>query len=80
MPLDWAATQNNLGNALSTLGGRESGTERLEAAVEAYREALKAFASEGPPRYRDVAQNNLDRALRKLDERAVEPGSDADLN
>jgi hypothetical protein len=27
-PLDWAATQNNLGNALWTLGERESGTAR----------------------------------------------------
>ena len=26
VPLDWAATQNNLGNALRTLGERESGT------------------------------------------------------
>jgi hypothetical protein len=31
--LDWAATQNNLGNALATLGERESGTTRLEEAV-----------------------------------------------
>ncbi len=30
VPLDWAMTQNNLGNALQTLGGRESGTARLE--------------------------------------------------
>jgi hypothetical protein len=34
-------TQNNLGNALETLGERESGTETLQKAVEAYREALK---------------------------------------
>ena len=33
-------TQNNLGNALSTLGARESGTTRLEEAVVAYRAAL----------------------------------------
>jgi tetratricopeptide (TPR) repeat protein len=38
-PLDWAMTQNNLGNALSTLGRRESGTARLEEAVTAYRAA-----------------------------------------
>jgi hypothetical protein len=40
VPLNWATTQNNLGNALATLGGRESGTARLEEAVAAYREAL----------------------------------------
>jgi tetratricopeptide (TPR) repeat protein len=37
VPLDWAMTQNNLGNALSSLGERESGTARLEEAVAAYR-------------------------------------------
>ena len=31
----------NLGNALSILGGRESGTARLEEAVAAYRAALE---------------------------------------
>jgi hypothetical protein len=29
-PLDWAATQNDLGAALASLGERESSTERLE--------------------------------------------------
>ena len=36
MPLDWAVTQNNLGDALRTLGERESGTGRLEEAVAAF--------------------------------------------
>jgi tetratricopeptide (TPR) repeat protein len=36
-PDNWAGTQNNLGIALETLGERESGTARLEAAVTAYR-------------------------------------------
>jgi len=35
-PLQWAATQNNLGAALQSLGARESGTARLEEAVAAY--------------------------------------------
>jgi hypothetical protein len=30
VPLDWAITQNNLGNALSRLGERENRTEKLE--------------------------------------------------
>ena len=42
-------TQNNLGNALSTLGERESGTARLEEAVAAYREALKEITRERVP-------------------------------
>jgi hypothetical protein len=40
VPLDWAMTQNNLGNALAALGERESGTATLERAVEAYEAAL----------------------------------------
>jgi hypothetical protein len=35
VPLDWADTQMNLGNALQALGEREAGTERLEEAVAA---------------------------------------------
>jgi HNH endonuclease len=48
-PLDWAATQNNLGAALETLGARESGTARLEEAVAAYRDALKERTRERVP-------------------------------
>ncbi len=36
LSLTWAMTLNNLGNALGTLGERESGTARLEAALAAY--------------------------------------------
>ena len=43
VPLDWAATQINLGLALQTLGERESGTVRLEAAVAVYRAALEEW-------------------------------------
>jgi exonuclease VII small subunit len=49
VPLDWAATQNNLGNALTTLGERESGTARLEEAVAAYRDALEELTRENAP-------------------------------
>nr|MDJ0823324.1 hypothetical protein [Paracoccaceae bacterium] len=41
VPLDWAATQNNLGNALRNLGEREIGAARLEESVVAYRAALE---------------------------------------
>jgi tetratricopeptide (TPR) repeat protein len=49
MPLQWAAIQNNLGNALTVLGNRESGTVTLEEAVGAYREALKELNRERVP-------------------------------
>ena len=41
VPLLWAAAQGNVGNALATLGKRESETDKLEEAVEAYRAALE---------------------------------------
>ncbi len=43
MPLQWAMTQNNLGNALGVLGEREGGTARLKEAVGIYREALQEY-------------------------------------
>jgi len=43
-PVVWARTKESLGDALSTLGERESGTERLAAAVVAYRAALDEFS------------------------------------
>jgi hypothetical protein len=42
-------TQNNLGNALATLGERESGTARLDEAVKAYRAALEELTRERVP-------------------------------
>ena len=63
MPLDWAGTQNNLGNALASLGERESGTARLEEAVAAYRAALKERTRERVPLDWAGTQNNSDRAV-----------------
>jgi hypothetical protein len=42
-------TQNNLGNALTRLGERDSGTARLEEAVAAYRAALTERTRERVP-------------------------------
>jgi tetratricopeptide (TPR) repeat protein len=42
VPLDWAMTQMNLGNALQTLGVRENDTVKLEAAVAAFGEVISA--------------------------------------
>ena len=63
MPLDWATTQNNLGNALRMLGERESGTARLEEAVAAYRAALEEWTRERVPLDWAMTQNNLGNAL-----------------
>ncbi|GLR89448.1 tetratricopeptide repeat protein [Bradyrhizobium iriomotense] len=69
VPLDWARTQNNLGNALQTLGARERGTAKLEEAVAAYREALKEWTREREPLNWARTQNNLGNALGSLGER-----------
>ena len=69
MPLDWATTQTNLGNALWRLGERESGTARLEEAVSAYRDALKKYTRERVPLQWAMTQNNLGTALSTLGER-----------
>ena len=63
VPLDWATTQNNLGNALRALGERESGTARLEEAVAAYRAALEEQTRERVPLDWAATQNNLGTAL-----------------
>ena len=71
MPLDWAVTQNNLGNALSRLGQREDGTPRLEMAVIAYQEALKEYTSDGTPFDWAMTQHNLGNTLALLANREV---------
>ena len=69
MPLQWAAAQNNLGTALRTLGERESGTARLEEAVDAYRAAMLERPRERVPPHWATTQRNLDRAQALLSER-----------
>jgi len=68
VPLEWAMTQSNLGNALEALGERESGTARLEEAVAAYRAALDEYPRERVPLKWAKAQMNLGAALGTLGE------------
>jgi tetratricopeptide (TPR) repeat protein len=72
VPLQWAMTQNNLGNALTRLGQREGGTAKLEEAVAAYREALEESTRERVPPDWAAIQNNLGIALESLGERESE--------
>lgn len=73
MPLDWARTQNSLGNALRTLGERESGTARLEEAVQALRAALQEQTRERDPLRWATTQKNLGNALWALGARESGP-------
>ncbi len=68
-PLDWATTQNNLGNALGILGEREAGRARLEEAVAAFRTALQEYTRDRVPLQWAGTQNNLGNALLRLGER-----------
>ena len=67
--LDWAGTQNNLGAALTALGERESGTERLKQAVAAFTEALKEHTREQVPLNWAATQSNLGAAIQILRDR-----------
>ncbi|HEX2151317.1 MAG TPA: hypothetical protein VHG31_04885, partial [Stellaceae bacterium] len=60
---------NLLGNALASLGERESGMARLEEAVAAYRAALTEYTRERVPLDWAATQNNLGSALLRLGER-----------
>jgi hypothetical protein len=62
-------TQNNLGNALQTLGERESGTARLEQAVAAYRAALEEYTRDRVPLDWAMSTGNQGVALVLLAER-----------
>jgi len=67
VPLNWAATQNNLGNALQTLGEREAGTARLDEAAEIYRITLSVDWL--PPNYIAAMKQGLDKTLQTLSTR-----------
>ena len=58
-----------LGDALATLGERESGTERLEQAVTTYRAALHQYTRDRAPLDWATTHNNLGNVLAILGER-----------
>ncbi len=53
------AALNDLGNALKTLGERESGTDRLEQTVAAYNAALQERTQDRAPLQLAITQSNL---------------------
>src|SRR6059058_3447062 len=59
----------DLAVALGALGARESGTARLEEAVQAYQAALQEWTRERVPLEWARTQMNLGVALKALDER-----------
>jgi tetratricopeptide (TPR) repeat protein len=73
MPAQWAMTQNELGNALQTLGEREGSAARLAEAVAAFRAALEVYTRNAMPAKWATTQNNLCLALLTLGEREGNP-------
>jgi tetratricopeptide (TPR) repeat protein len=69
VPLAWAEAQSDLGNVLSTLGERESGTARFEEAAAAYRAALQERTRERTPLDWAQSSGNEGIALKMLAER-----------
>ena len=69
VPLDWAMTQNNLGNALRAWGSARAGRRGWRQAVAAYRAALTERTRERVPLDWATTQNNLGGALLSLGER-----------
>jgi tetratricopeptide (TPR) repeat protein len=68
-PVEWAATQHALGVAQRTLGERESGTARLQAAVAALQESVKEATRERAPLEWAATQNDLGKTLWRIGER-----------
>ena len=66
VPLDWAATENNLGLALATLGAREGGTLHLEEAVAAWEVCLTVVASAWPQDWVQEVNSHVDRARAEI--------------
>ena len=66
---DRGAVLNDLGIALGILGGRETGTARLEQAVDAFRAALTVYTQDRVPLQWASAQMNLGSALLSLGKR-----------
>lgn len=67
--LSWATLQNNLGNALLTMGIRKSEPEILRQAEQAYRAALRVATREGFPLDWATIQNNVGYVLQELGNR-----------
>jgi len=67
-PLDYAMTQNNLGNAYRRLAEHEDPVGNLRRAIAAYGEALRFRTPEAAPLDYAATQNNLGVAYRRLAE------------
>ena len=73
VPLDWAATQNNLGNALASLGDRKKSVELLCTALEKHCLAWGTWYGKAP-HYAPIAEDGIKGDLSLL-ERSFSPAT-----
>jgi tetratricopeptide (TPR) repeat protein len=59
VPLDWAATQNNLGNALETLGLRQHDPAQLAQALACMRGAAEVYRHAGNTYWQPVVERRV---------------------
>jgi tetratricopeptide (TPR) repeat protein len=69
VPLQWAVTEGNLGDALKRLAERDNQMSTLEMAARAYAEALKAFTPDAAPLDHDRIQRKFQRVEKEISER-----------
>jgi len=62
-PIQYAMTQNNIGNAYVTLAEVENKAENCKSAIEAYAEAFKIFTKSEFPEFYPVVERNLKNLL-----------------
>lgn len=67
-PLQYAATQNNLGNAYLTITGIENRVLNCRKSIAAYKEALKVRTRERFPLQYATTRENLDAVYKALSE------------
>lgn len=59
VPLQWATTQNNLGNALATLARRQKNTALLEEALVSMRGAVEVYQQAGEGYWLPIARRRV---------------------
>ena len=65
-PLDWASTQNSLGNVLAALGQQQRNADSFNEAIASFNHALEVFNQKDSPLDWAATQSNLGTALQAL--------------
>jgi tetratricopeptide (TPR) repeat protein len=65
-PLEWAATQNSLGNILGALGQKQKDADLFNKAIACFNHALEIFSQEESPLEWAATQANLGTAMQAL--------------